>query len=64
MKLETKIKTLIKLRKEILEQMEKREKYHPKDCPIRKDHYHLSQLFGGLGCWRWNCPFCGEESTE
>jgi hypothetical protein len=63
MKMEEKIKQL----RDILEYFRKIEKptYKPNECPFDKyDHYELSQATNGLGCWRWNCPLCGEEFTE
>lgn len=35
-----------------------------KECPFGVKHYELSEATGGLGCWGWNCPLCGEEQSE
>lgn len=70
MKTETKIKKLIKLREEILKDAKG---WKGDVCPLKqfdnhKDssihHYSLSQLFTGLGCWKWDCPFCDEHFEE
>lgn len=41
--------------------------YSATECPLLgdgTDHYHNSQLVFGLGCYQWQCRFCGvwEES--
>lgn len=53
--------------KTLLDYFSKIEKplFSKKDCPFGgEDHYQLSQATGGLGCYMWNCPLCGEEMSE
>ena len=71
MKLETKVKKLIELREDILKDSKK---WKGPNCPLKQfegneysfhiSHYCLSQAFTGLGCWKWECPFCKEEFQE
>jgi len=40
--------------------------FTPETCPLKDSneygtHDALSQVFTGIGCWTWNCPFCGEN---
>jgi hypothetical protein len=36
-------------------------------CPLRwqvdsnHGHREISKMLVGLGSWKWNCPFCGQE---
>lgn len=42
-----------------------RRQYSPRYCPLaRYDHYKVSQILWGIGCWKWKCEFCGEEFQE
>lgn len=36
--------------------------YTDETCPLNfnKDHYANSQIVTGIGCWKWECPFCKE----
>lgn len=68
MKVETKINKLIKLKEDILKDAKK---WKHGTCPLditgsdyRLTHYNMSQLFNGLGCWKWECPFCKKEFTD
>lgn len=61
--IKTKIKKLEKLIKEIKDDAPKT-KYTSNDCPLRHNHYKLSQIFSGLGTYGWECIFCGEEYSE
>jgi hypothetical protein len=38
--------------------------YKPEECPLRHDHFQLSQALWGTGVWHWTCDFCGEEFEE
>lgn len=63
-KIKRKIDTLLELRSEILEDAKT---WKGKKCPLEQgtlDHAMLAQLFTGLGCWGWDCPFCGQEFEE
>ncbi len=68
MKIETKIRKLIELRDEILEESKKwKQNKNPNICPLtgftgfENSHKHLTEMITGVGCWRWECPFCKEE---
>ncbi len=71
MKVETKVKRLIKLREEILKEAKvwkKKKRWLKEKCPLDMDielsHYELSMLLNGLGFYPWTCPFCGEAFSE
>jgi hypothetical protein len=49
--------------KDALKSLAKRQ-FTPSTCPLRHDHHELSQALWGLGCFWWNCEFCGEEHNE
>lgn len=43
--------------------------YTPETCPLAgamstEDHWWISQMLFGLGCWQWTCGFCGREDSE
>ena len=31
------------------------------DCPLKHDHYSLSQILFGLDSYHWDCGFCGKH---
>jgi len=35
--------------------------FNEDDCPLKVDHYQLSQLLFGLGQHKWTCEFCNQE---
>lgn len=39
-------------------------KFNPFDCPFEPNHFSLSQMFNGLGCWNWTCPLCNMPFEE
>jgi len=59
MKIETKIKKLENLLEEIRKNAKSRT-----PCPLAHDHYHLSQILFGVGCYQWTCKFCGKKESE
>jgi len=64
MKPETKIAKIHSIIKELCDEAEQTKgQYAPYNCPMLYDnnHYQNAQILDGLGCWKWNCPFCGEE---
>jgi len=40
------------------------QQYKPAECPLRHNHYLLSQIIFGPGQVEWHCGFCGLEETE
>ena len=38
--------------------------YDPSKCPLKENHYSLSQELFGCGAWKWTCGFCGKVSQE
>ena len=30
------------------------------NCPLKDDHWRLSQITNGIGVHEWECPFCGK----
>ena len=60
--IKTKVKQFIKI-KEDLERLSGKNKYPEHDCPLRADHYNLSQAIFGPGVI-WHCGFCGKRETE
>ena len=62
MKIETKIQKMLDLRTEI--KSKAKGQYPEHDCPLRADHYDLSNLFFGVGYYKWKCGFCKKEDCD
>lgn len=61
----SKLKKFEQLRNEIIKVSDtKTPKFAVSDCPIRHDHYSLSESLFGVGKWGWECKLCGESFTE
>lgn len=67
MKIQKRIKKFLEEREKILKEAKKFKKKKDEVCPLNFDgiaHHDISQMFDGLGCWKWNCPFCHVEFQE
>jgi len=38
--------------------------FSEEDCPLKDNHYILSEQIFGPGCWNWDCGFCGKHFEE
>ena len=56
-------KELVKVSKEKIPLTQKY-RYHSFKCPLKHDHYILSQMIFGMRYCVWSCGFCGEEFSE
>ncbi len=38
--------------------------FDEENCPLKANHYILSEQLFGPGCWNWDCGFCGKHFEE